>query len=145
MPQQSLVITGLKEIDRRLARLEPRVQRKVVRKAMRSGMKVITVAVKALAPVLSGGMRSQVKTRAAKSRRRGEITVESRIEANDATKRTSPKTGKTVFYPAIVEYGRDNAQANDFMARAYGEHGETARNTALRELRRGIETEARGL
>lgn len=143
MPQRALFITGLKEIDRKLRRLEPKVQRKVVRKAMRAGMKIITAAVKAIAPVLSGAMRSKVKTRAAKSRKRGEIRIETRIEADDTTKRTSDKTGKTVFYPAIVEYGHGDIAPDDFMARAFGEKGEAARNAALHELQRGTETEAR--
>jgi HK97 gp10 family phage protein len=136
--RKSIVITGLKQVDKRLRTLEPRVQKKVIRQAMRKGLKVLAAAVKAEAPVLTGTMRDNVKVRAVKSRRRGSIQLEVRIEANDETKHTSPKTGKTVFYAAVVQYGPD-----PFMERAFDSAGERARQVALKALLGGIEREAR--
>lgn len=137
MPSKAIVITGIKELDRRLGRLEPKVQKNVVRKAMRRGLKVIADATRAESPFLTGATRAGVKVRAVKSRRRGSIQLEVRIEATDQTKRTSAKTGKTVFYPAILEYTSD-----PFMDRAYDSAGERARQVTLTALARGTEAEA---
>lgn len=134
---KAIVITGLEEIDKRLGRLEPKVQKKVVRQAMRRGLKVLQQAVKTEAPVDTGATRSEVKVRAVKSRRRGSIQLEVRVEAVDETKRTSAKTGKTVFYPAILEYTSDA-----FMERAYDSAAERARQVTLTALTQGIESEA---
>jgi hypothetical protein len=138
MPSRAIAITGLKEIDRALGRLGPAVQRRVIRKAMRAGLKVLATAVKAEVPVDTGRTSSEVKVRAVKSRRRGSIQLEVRIEATDELRRTGAKTGKTVFYPAIVEYKGD-----DFMARAFASRGEAARRVTLDRLRAGVEEEAR--
>lgn len=142
MDRIAVVITGIKRLDRRLRTLEPRVQKKVLRRAMRSGMKVVAEAVKAEAPVDTGTMKGAVKVRAVKRRRRGSIELEVRILADESTRRTSAKTGKTVFYPAVVQYGTDKRPANAFMTRAYVRSGERARQTTLRELRDGVEREA---
>lgn len=138
----AVVVTGLKEIDRKLARLAPAVQRRVVRRSMRAGLKAVAAAVKAEAPVDTGTMKAAVKVRAVRSRRRGSIQLEVRIEATDALKRTSSKTGRTVFYPALVQYGDERRPPDPFMTRAFTSTAETARHDTLRELRRGIEIEA---
>ncbi len=142
MPKASLVITGVKEIDRRLKRLEPAVQRRVVRGAMRRGLAIIKAEIEAEAPSDSGDTRRNVKVRAVKRRKRGSIELEARIEAVDQLKRTSGKTGKTVFYPAVVQYGSDEQDANDFMTRAYDQKGEMARMVTLNKLRQGVEEQA---
>lgn len=139
---QFLVITGVRAIDRRLRRLAPAVQKKIVRKAMRDGLKIVAAEVKSQAPVDTGTTRSNVKVRAVKRRRRGSIELEVRIAATDETKRTSATTGKTVFYPAVVEYGHEGVPPDPFMRGAFEARGEEARQVTLGALLRGVEQEA---
>lgn len=150
---RSIVITGIKEVDRALKRLAPAVQKKVVRQAMKRGLQVLASEVKAQAPSDTGATRASVKVRAVKSRRRGSIQLEVRIgdpvskdpnkaKAPDALKRTSGKTGKTVFYPAVVQYGSEDREADPFMTRAFDAKGEIARTVTMNALRQGVEREA---
>lgn len=134
---KAVAVFGIKEIDNKLKKLVPNLQRKVIRQSMRAGLKLLAAAVKAEAPVDTGHTRANVKVRAVKKKKRGSIELEVRIEANDQTKRTSAKTGKTAFYPAIVERVH-----NAFMARAFDSRGEAARQRTLVELQKGVEREA---
>jgi HK97 gp10 family phage protein len=137
----AVIITGLKAIDRRLKSLEPRLQRKVVRQSMRAGMKVLAQAVKAEAPVLTGATEHAVKVRVPKRKKRGEIALDVQIAADPALVKTGAN-GKSVFYPAVEQYGARNHPPNPFMTRSYDQAGETARNVTLQKLRDGIEREA---
>ena len=136
-----VVVTGRKDIDRRLHAFPLKLQKKVIRQAMRAGMKLMAEHVRQLAPVLTGTLRDNVVVRAGfKSRtRRGAITMDARIDANDETKRTSAKTGKTVFYPAIVEYKFD-----DYMLRAFKRFGDAVRRLTIERIRAGIDRAVKG-
>lgn len=141
----AFVVTGIGKIDRKLRKLPAVVGKKVVRKSMRAGMKVIKSAVESEVPVDTGLTRSAVKLKAHK-RSRNKIGIDVRIDAStEGLKKTSSK-GKTVFYPAIVEYGRKKGKKplppNPFMRRAFTAKGETARQITLKQLRDGIEEEA---
>ena len=135
--QRSVVITGIRDIDRRLKSLLPRLQKKVIRQGMRAGLKLMKAEVEAQAPVETGATRSNVKVRSVRSRKRDTISMEVRIKAVDELKRTSPATGKTVFYPAIVEY-----KHNHFMKCLSEAKREAARETTIAAIRAGIEREA---
>ncbi len=137
----SVVITGIREIDRRLRSLEPRLQKRVLRQAMRKGLKILAAEVKAQAPVDTGMTRSKVQVRAVKSRRRGSIELEVRIAAVDELKKTSAKSGQQVFYPAIIEYGRDGVPPDPFVRRAFESKGGAARQVTIESLKAGIEAE----
>ncbi len=144
MPSTRVIITGLNKIDRKLKQLPYRVQGKVVRPAMRAGLKVMSAAVKAEVPVLSGATKAGVKVRAVKRRKRGSIELEVVIKADDRLKKTSPG-GKTVFYPAIVEYGRRGVPPDPFMHRAFTAKGESARKVTIRALKSGVDREVKAL
>lgn len=139
--RQLVVVTGIKEIDRRLRKLQPARQKAALRSAMRSGLKIVASATKAEAPVWTGTMKKNIKVRAAGKRRRGTIELEVRVASNDETKRTTKK-GQTVFYPAVVEYGKKGTPPNPFMRRAFEATGERARKTTLAALRANVEREA---
>ena len=128
---KSIIITGVKEIDRKLGRLPAAVQRKVLRRAMREGLKVVASATREDSPVLTGATRRNVKVRAVRKKRRGTIALEVRIEAVDQLKRESKKTGKTAFYPAIVEADRH------WMVGVYLRTAEIAKRTTMALLLRG--------
>ena len=135
--KQAIIVTGIKEIDRKLKTLEPRIQKKVVRQGIRKGMKIIASEVKANAPVKYGITKANVKTRAVKKRQRGNIEIEVKIGGSDDRLYKAQSDGTKVFYPAIVEYRFD-----PFMRRAFDTKGETARRTAMAAILKGIETEA---
>ncbi len=112
--KQTVIITGIKEIDRRLKTLAPRIQNKVVRQAIRKGIKIIAADVEANTPVKYGWTKANVKVRAVKKRKRGDIEIETNIGGKDDRLYKIQKDGSKVFYPAIVEY-----KYNPFMRRSF--------------------------
>lgn len=63
-------VTGIKEIDSKLAKLKPKVARKVLRKSMRAGMKDIQHEIRARFPKDTGQTAKTIKSRAGKGRRK---------------------------------------------------------------------------
>jgi len=162
--QFKVVVTGIGKIDKKLRMLPSRVQKKVAGGAMRAAMKRVAKGIRAIAPYLTGTLKSNVVVRAGLRRKRGEVSIDTRIDANDETKKTS-KNGKTYFYPAIVEYGkkarpeaatkmlsvrelragaehRERSRSAHYMLRAFKSTGEAARKLVIRLLREGVEREA---
>ena len=132
----AIIITGVKEIDRRLKTLEQRVQKKVLRQAMRSGMKIVLADAKSRVPVLSGLTKQNLKLRAMKRSRSKQGLLVQVKSAEGLTKTT--RKGEKVFYPAIVEYRPGHA----FMRPAYDTKGPTARDKTMNELLDGTLREA---
>jgi len=133
--KQTLIITGIKDIDRRLRTLEPRIQKKVVRQAMRRGMKLMADAVRSRVPIYTGLSRKAVKVRAVKKRKRSSIMIEVALSSKImGTVKPSPKGA--VFYPAVVEYKK-----HPFMRPAFQAKGEATRQYIINDLRFGIERE----
>lgn len=158
MPAKAkVVVTGIGRIDRVLRTLPLRIQKKVVSSSMRAGMKLMQKSVKAEVPVDTGLTKSSVLVRAGLKRKRSEVSIDVRIDATapgtpkgtyaladvHGLKKTSKRTGKTVFYPAIVEYGHANIPPNPFMRRAFLRDGDRARKVTIAALRSGVEREAR--
>jgi HK97 gp10 family phage protein len=108
-------------------------------------MKVMADAVKAEVPVDTGLTRRNVKVRAARKKKRGTIEIEVRVLAEGGLKKTSGRTGKTVFYPAIVQYGGKNIRKNPFMSRAYDRRGDAARLRTIELLKDGVNREIKSL
>lgn len=144
MAAKTVVITGIGSIDRKLKRLEPRVQKKVVRQSMRKGLKVVQAEVKVQVPVRTGLTKSAVAVRANKSRKRGTISLAVRISAKKPGLVKYAK-GRRFFTPAIVEYGRLGVAPNPFMRRSYEGAGRSARDVALDEIRTGVNREVKTL
>jgi HK97 gp10 family phage protein len=147
----ALKITGLKEIDKALATLEPRVAKKVIRQAMRQGQKIVQAEVKALAPVRSGATRKAVKVRVGK-RKKDAIRVNVQIGQGDYK--------GDQFYAAFPEYGtkpsgrggkrksegaasgHGGQKAQHYMRRAFQTVGERAKEVAMQAIVQGVEQEA---
>jgi hypothetical protein len=138
-----LIIKGIPNIQRALDRLPKKVQADVIRPSMRAGMQHIEGLAKALAPVETGTLRSEIRMLPGKRPKRGKFTLDVRVDANVATTRISPVTGKKVFYPAVQEFGSPNigVPADEFMYRAFDVGGETALTITLRHLMSGINRE----
>ena len=103
-----------------LKKLPGVVQKKVLRKSMRAGMKLIASEVKSQVPVDTGLTKANVKTRAVKKKRRGDIEIEVKIGGDPGLYKTSGKTGVKVFYPAIVEYKHNPFMRRSFIAKRDG-------------------------
>jgi Bacteriophage HK97-gp10, putative tail-component len=138
----AFIITGIKAIDRKLRKLPVKVQKKVIRQSMRDGLKVMQAEVKSQIPVDTGLARSNVKVRALKKRRRDRIAMEVRIAAAPGLINTSG-SGKPFFYPAGIEYGDSEHQANPFGRRSYTAKGDTAKSVTMVQMRDGVEREAK--
>jgi HK97 gp10 family phage protein len=136
--KQSVIITGIKQIDRRLKTLPLRVQTKIVRQSIRKGLKILATEVKANVPIHTGITQKNVQVRAVKKRKRGQIELEVKIGGKDDRLYKTEADGTKVFYPAIVEY-----KHNPFMRRAFDAKAEMARQVTIQSLRDGVEIEAR--
>lgn len=122
------VVTGIPEIDKALAELERKAQRKIVSSAMRKAMKIVQAEAKNNAPVDTGELKKSIKVRAGK-RRRGAITIDVR---------TQDPNHKEKF----LEFGTVKMAARPFMRPAYDTKGEQAKKQAIAEILEGIERAA---
>ena len=122
-------VLGLKELDRKLARLEGKAAKKIVRKAVRSGAKLIHAEAKRLVPVDEGEIKTSIKVRAGKSKRgRKEININV-IAGTD--------------HAGAVEFGTDVMEAQPFMRPAADNKGRAAVAVIATEIGRGIEALAK--
>ncbi len=137
----TVIITGIRDIDRRLKLLPLKVQKKVMRPAMRDGLKMVAAEVRMQAPVDTGLTESAVQVRALKQKRRDAVALEVRISGK-VPGLIKHGTQQAVFYPAVVEYGREGVPPNPFMRRAYEAKGEPARQLTIQRIREGVEREA---
>jgi HK97 gp10 family phage protein len=137
----SIVVTGIKEIDRNLKTLEPKIQRKVLRQAMRSGMKLVMQEALMRVPVLTGLLKRNIKLRAMKrSRSRTGLLVQIRSDPGFVK---PSKAGVKYWYPAAVEFGHGTVPPHPFMRPAYDVKGPEARDTTMKELLDGTLREAK--
>lgn len=143
MAARKVIVTGDRAIDRKLAQLAFAAQGKVVRPAMRRGLGFVREVCMEESPVDTGTMRKAIKIRVPKKKKRGAVEMEVRIEATEQLKKVSGRTGKAVFYPAIVQYGSKDHPPNAFMTRAYQRSGPYARRVTLQGIKEGLDREAR--
>lgn len=131
-----LVITGLKEVDRLLAGLEPKLAKKHIRGGMRKGMKLVRDAAKANAPVRTGKLKKAIKVRAGKARKRKQIVIEVRVGEGDFKGAT--------FYGAFQEFGTKRLEAREYMDNAFQSRGEAARQAIIAAIKAGVESAGKG-
>lgn len=136
----SVVVTGVKEIDRKLKILEPSIQKKVLRQAMRSGMKIVLQEALLRVPVLTGLLKRNIKLRAMK-RKRNRIGLLVQVKSDPGFVKPS-KAGVKYWYPASVEFGHGTVPPHPFMRPAYDTQGPAARDKTLHELLDGTMREA---
>jgi HK97 gp10 family phage protein len=129
-----LVVTGVKEIDRRLATLEPKVAKKHLRQAMRKGMRPIQSQVEGNAPAgESGDLAASVILRAGK-RSRNKMTMN--VALGSRTFRGEK------FYATFTEWGTSDQPAQGYMRRAFDTRGRGARDVIVELVARAVEIEA---
>lgn len=122
----AVILTGVKEIDRKLKTLEPKLQKKVLRKAMRAGMKGIQQEIKARMPKDSGETARGVKTRAGKNQKRGSISIEVRSQDDN-------------YIAKWLEFGTSKMAARPTFRPVFDEKGDEARAKTEREILKGID------
>lgn len=137
-----VIVTGDRKVDRKLRALGKGAV-PVARKAMRAAMKsVMLPSVRAEAPEDKGVLKRHVVVRAVKRKKRGTVALEVQVKADEQTRKRTSK-GEDVFYPAVVEFGREGVPPDPFMLRAYTSDGPAARDQALHNMLDGTMREAR--
>jgi HK97 gp10 family phage protein len=130
----SVAITGVREIDRALKGLEPKLAKKVLRQALRSGLKPVLAQVRANAPVgETGALKGSIKIYTARTRKK---VIKLRVVAHQGKGR-SP-------HAAAVEFGTANQDGRHFERDAFDATKDRARQIAVAEIRAGVERVAKG-
>ncbi len=130
MSQVEVRIEGLRELDRKLRRLEGRVARKIVRDATRKGAQALRKEIRAAAPRRTGFLRRHIRYRTT-SRSPTHYTIS-----------VGPDRG--AFYGRFVELGTQKMAARPFMRPAFERARERIVRIVTDRLREGIERAARG-
>ena len=130
-------IIGLPELNRQFRALPAAVARKVIRQGLRAGAKIIRDEAMVRSPVDEGLLRSSLRVRAAKVRKKNAFAVL-------VTTGVGFFTGEA-FYGAFVEFGTERMEGRHFIQGAFQAKELTARNVALEVIKSGIVREAGAL
>lgn len=144
-PVIDLRALGIPELDAKLAKLDPRVQKKVVRKALRDHAKVVKGRVVdnlsgSPVQVRTGELRAAYQ--AAKIRgatRRGVIRISVEAPPRDLL---GVAAGDRHYYPYAIEYGHRRAQPHPFMRPAIDDFVAQDLRTLGDAIGRGVIREA---
>jgi len=140
------MIDGAKEVERNLATLPTRVQKRVVRHAVRQAQGPLLKQAKINAVARVGGrmgalLAANIVRRAARRQKRGRYSIHVQIRS-DVPEFTHPaKTGKETFIPAAIEYGHGmdkESAARPFLRPAADATKNETKRILARELRAGI-------
>jgi HK97 gp10 family phage protein len=129
-----LKITGVKEIDKALSQLEPKVVKKILRKAMRPAMKPMLKEARANAPVESGQTQRAIRLSAAARSRRSiglDISIGEKNYVGDQ------------YYGAFIEFGTSLMEARPFMRPAYDAGKDKAKKDTIDGIRELILKQAK--
>ena len=136
MKSTRFTLTGVKEIDKKLKKIGPKISKKIVRKAMRPATKVVRDEAKANCPVDSGTLRQSIKVRAGKRSRQ-------KIELLVTTSGTDNLFTGSAYYGGMVEWGTAHQTAQPFMRPAYDSKKNEAKKIARTNMLSLIEAELR--
>jgi hypothetical protein len=157
-------VTGLREAQEGLIRLEARTRKSLLRKAVRVGGKELLTAARATAPVDSGWLRAQLRVSVKVDTRIGTATATIKAKRSKAQRRKGMKTRHQVIHlvtlgtrphviPGPVAFAggvyhsidHPGAAANPFMDRALERSGRAALAAFTKSLGRLVESEARNI
>lgn len=108
-------VLGDKALERKLRKLDERVQKKIVRKALRSGAKPVLADAKAYVPIDTGALESELKITASRARR-GFFGVQVATPPRSILGIGPDDKG---YYPAILEYGSDKMEPIPYLRPAF--------------------------
>ena len=147
--QGGVQLTGDKELDRALEKLGGPVARKVVRKAMTKASRLVKDHAKrritAMGLVDTGRMRKQIKSRTSlQTGKRAPRGVVQRFVMTGTRAEMGIPADSPWYYPAIVEYGHDNAPPKGFMRATFVHSDAPARRLVLKDIRAMVRRPPRG-
>jgi len=126
----NVIVTGDKALDKTMATMEAKVQKKVARHAMRVAAKsIILPAAKRRVPVLSGALKRSLKVKAMK-RSRSRIGVA--VEAGDGFFKGEQ------YYSGMVEFGWKSAPAHPFLRPAGYESEPQVQALIVADIRKAL-------
>ena len=128
-----LNIKGAKKLQRKMAKLERKVQNRVMLKAMKDAMQPVVPAAQARAPVERGRLRKYIKVTTKNSRKVGLLAM---VQTGTRKQLGIPADNK-YYYPSAIEYGTRHISARSFLRRALG----SKRNQVLDDFGRNIRRE----
>lgn len=136
----SYVVTGWKELDRKLRRMDAAVGRKIVRQSIRAEMKQIQTEMKVGAPRgVTGNLRRSIRLKAMRRSRKG-FGYNVILSA-----RAFPRPEKKLFYPPFVERGthktKRKQKAQFFMKKVFDKTKKGAIDHVRELIRARIYTE----
>lgn len=138
---KAITITGIKQIDRRMKRLDQKVQKKILRHSMREGMKLVLAEAKATVPVDTGLLASHLHVAQAKPKGGRMVMLVKVRKALEASGENSfvkiSKKGRRAYTPAAVEFGHAGprpAPPHPFLRTAFITQGPAARDKTLDDL-----------
>lgn len=130
MAAVSLIVTGDKEVNRRLAALEPKLQKKFARQATRAVAKKVAQEAKGLTPSISGRAKRTFKVRAIK-RKVGVIGSQVIAGADE-------RGGDSPYYLKFLELGKEGQPALKFLRGTLYDRANRWQREFEKELRRFI-------
>jgi HK97 gp10 family phage protein len=104
MPKAFIDITmlGDKELEKALAAIDEKMQKKLMQNALREGAKIIAEEAKVRAPKRTGMLKRSIKVRALHQKKRGTLGV----QVQTGTRRELGISEQAYgYYPAALEYG----------------------------------------
>jgi len=154
-----MTLSGFDGLDKQLLSLERKVAKKIVRTATREAAKVTLKKVKENAGSMVGGNMGALLAKFAKiivfkHQRKGSYGVQIGMKPNvpqfdyypvgaSSALTTRKTTGKKSYIPAAIEYGHDNARPIPYIRSAFQSTKAKAVQVLGKELKEGIEREAR--
>jgi hypothetical protein len=146
----TLIPAGVREIERLLETLEPKVRRRVLSRSLRAGAKVVREWIRSTYPVVTGRSRRAFKVRAGRRTRKKVV----RVLVTSSPTPNNPYTGEAYYIP-MVELGhrhgprrlgtnRPVVRARWYVRRAAVQAESAAQAAAKNTLVAGITSIARG-
>lgn len=127
-----MTLTGDKQLAAALRALPDRLQRGALRTAARRAGGVVRAEMRRRAPVDTGFLRRQIKTRSIQRNRRGIVGVTVGASARDYTGQA--------FYASFIEYGTSRMPARPFLRPAFTAARGRAEAIFAEELRAQLRT-----
>ena len=147
-PVFDISVLGDKQLEKALAALHPRLQKKVGRQAIKASAKRAKAKAIAFIPVDTGRYRAAMEASPVKSLGRSRVFIgwgpdlPERHLLGLSTKNKDPETGKRIgYYPAFVEYGTRTMRAQAPIRRATNMIMKTEQRQIGVDIGKGIKRE----
>lgn len=136
----SFELEGFEDVIAKLGDLPKTLEKKIVRKALRVGGKIILKEARRLAPKgPTGKLKKTIKLKSVKrSRKRIGVYIRTGTRSELGIKKKDKG-----YYPFSVEFGTQFSLASPYMRPALKNNADRARKEIGKEIKKGLEIEAR--